>query len=118
MYSNRHLPDIEQWSQNSGSNVITRRARPGLAGLRPHNVRQARYTGRKNNKEAERTLSLADGLRSGARDIHRHRVRVRLHYKEIQARTCSGPCLSLDPEGDGGVDGPEFGLPGSDPCGV
>ena len=37
MYSKRHLPDIEQWSQSSGSNVIPRRARPGLAGLRPHN---------------------------------------------------------------------------------
>jgi len=32
----RHLPDKEQWSQSSGSNVIPRRARPGLAGLRPH----------------------------------------------------------------------------------
>jgi len=32
----RHLPDIELWSQSSGSNVIPRRARPGLAGLRPH----------------------------------------------------------------------------------
>ena len=28
-----------QWSQSSGSNVIPRRARPGLAGLRPHNPR-------------------------------------------------------------------------------
>jgi len=36
MYSKRHLPDIEQWSQSSGSNVIPRRARPVLAGLRPH----------------------------------------------------------------------------------
>ena len=36
MYSKRHLPDIEQWSQSSGSNVIPRRARPDLAGLRPH----------------------------------------------------------------------------------
>ena len=36
MYSKRHMPDIEQWSQSSGSNVIPRRARPGLAGLRPH----------------------------------------------------------------------------------
>ena len=36
MYSKRHLPDMEQWSQSSGSNVIPRRARPGLAGLRPH----------------------------------------------------------------------------------
>jgi len=36
MYSKRHLPDIEQWNQSSGSNVIPRRARPGLAGLRPH----------------------------------------------------------------------------------
>ena len=27
---------MEQWSQSSGSNVIPRRARPGLAGLRPH----------------------------------------------------------------------------------
>ena len=25
--------DIDQWSQSSGSNVIQRRARPGLAGL-------------------------------------------------------------------------------------
>jgi len=39
MYSKRHLPDIEQWSQSSGSNVITRRARPGLAGLKPHSAR-------------------------------------------------------------------------------
>ena len=31
--SRRHLLDIEEWSQNSGSNVIPRRARPGLAGL-------------------------------------------------------------------------------------
>jgi len=36
MNSKRHLPDIEQWSQSSGSNVIPRRARPGLAGIRPH----------------------------------------------------------------------------------
>ena len=32
----RHLPDIELGSHSSGSNVIPRRARPGLAGLRPH----------------------------------------------------------------------------------
>jgi len=38
MYSKRHLPDIEQWSQSSGSDVIPRRDRPGLAGLRPHTV--------------------------------------------------------------------------------
>ena len=38
MYSKRHLPDIAQWSQSSGSNVMPRRARPGLAGLR-HNHR-------------------------------------------------------------------------------
>ena len=31
-----HLPDIEQWSQSSGSNVIRRRTRPDLPGLRPH----------------------------------------------------------------------------------
>ena len=36
MYSKRHLPDVEQWSQSSDSNVIPRRARAGLAGLRPH----------------------------------------------------------------------------------
>ena len=36
MCAKRHLPDIEQWIQSSGSNVIPRRARPGLAGLRPH----------------------------------------------------------------------------------
>ena len=36
MYSKRHLPNTEQWSQSSGSNVIPRRARPGLAGLKPH----------------------------------------------------------------------------------
>ena len=34
MYAQRHLPDIEHWSQSSDSNVIPRRARPGLAGLR------------------------------------------------------------------------------------
>ena len=39
MYSKRRLPDIEQWGQSSGSNVIPRRARPGLAGLRPHSAR-------------------------------------------------------------------------------
>ena len=33
MYSKRHLPDLEQWGQSSGSTVIPRRARPGLAGL-------------------------------------------------------------------------------------
>ena len=43
MYSKRHLPDIEQWSQSSGSNVITRRAHPGLAGLRPHMNRGGRF---------------------------------------------------------------------------
>ena len=32
------LPDVEQWSQSSGSNVISRRARPVLAGLRPHSL--------------------------------------------------------------------------------
>ena len=31
-----HLSDIEQWSQSSGSNVIPKRARPGLTGIRPH----------------------------------------------------------------------------------
>ena len=31
MHSKRYLPDIEQWSQSSGSNVIPRRARPDLA---------------------------------------------------------------------------------------
>ena len=36
MYFKRHLPDMEQWSQSSGSNVIPRRARSGQAGLRPH----------------------------------------------------------------------------------
>ena len=36
----RHLPDIEQWNQSSGSNVIPRRAHPGLAGLRPHRHRK------------------------------------------------------------------------------
>ena len=39
MYSKRLLPDIEQWSQSSGSNVIPRRARPGLAGLGPRKIR-------------------------------------------------------------------------------
>ena len=39
MYSKRHPSDVEQWSQSSGSNVIPRRARPGLAGLRPHTKR-------------------------------------------------------------------------------
>ena len=28
--------EIEQWSQSSGSNIIPKRARPGLAGPRPH----------------------------------------------------------------------------------
>ena len=32
----RTSPPIEQWSQSSGSNVIPRRARPSLAGLRHH----------------------------------------------------------------------------------
>ena len=36
IYIKRHLPDIEQWSQSRGFNVIPRRARPGLDGLRPH----------------------------------------------------------------------------------
>ena len=36
--SRRSTP-AEQWSQRSGSNVIPRRARPGLAGLRPHTAR-------------------------------------------------------------------------------
>ena len=36
MDSKRHLPDVEQWSQSSGSNVIPTRARPSLAGLMPH----------------------------------------------------------------------------------
>jgi len=36
MYSKRHLPGIEQWGQISGSNVIPRRAHPGLAGIGPH----------------------------------------------------------------------------------
>ena len=37
IYSKRHLHDIEHCS---GSNVIPMRARPGLAGLRPHNVKR------------------------------------------------------------------------------
>ena len=45
MCSKRHLPDIEQWNQSSGSNVIPRRARSGLAGLRPHIARQSRRFG-------------------------------------------------------------------------
>ena len=36
MHSERRLPDMEQWSQSSDSNVIPRRARPGLAELRLH----------------------------------------------------------------------------------
>jgi len=32
------MSDIEQWGQSSGSNVIPRRARPGLTGRRPHNA--------------------------------------------------------------------------------
>ena len=35
MYSKRRLPDMEQWNQSSGSNIIPGRAHPGLAGLRP-----------------------------------------------------------------------------------
>ena len=34
MYAKRHLPELQQPS--SGSNVIPRRARPGLADPRPH----------------------------------------------------------------------------------
>ena len=41
MFSKRHLPDIKQRSQRSGSNVIPRRARLGLAGLEPHNITAA-----------------------------------------------------------------------------
>ena len=36
MHSKRHLPDIEHCIQSSGFNVTSRRARPGLAGLRLH----------------------------------------------------------------------------------
>ena len=36
MYFKRNLADTEKWSQSSGCNIIPRRARPGLAGLRPH----------------------------------------------------------------------------------
>ena len=35
---------IEQWSQSSGPNVIPRRARPGLAGLRPHTMSEEATT--------------------------------------------------------------------------
>ena len=38
VFPKRHLLNIEQWSQNSGSNVIPKRARPGLAGLRLHTL--------------------------------------------------------------------------------
>ena len=41
MYSKRHLPD-RAVEPSSGSNVIPRRARPGLAGLRPHAVKYSR----------------------------------------------------------------------------
>ena len=34
------VPDKEHWHQGSGSNVIPRRARPGLAGIRPHKALQ------------------------------------------------------------------------------
>jgi len=40
MYPKRYLPGIEQWNQSSGSNVIPRRARPGLAGLSLTEVHQ------------------------------------------------------------------------------
>jgi hypothetical protein len=36
MYSKRHLPDVDQQSQSIGSNVIPRRARPGLADVLTH----------------------------------------------------------------------------------
>ena len=36
MYSKRNLPDVEQWSNSGGSNVIPRQARPSLAVLRAH----------------------------------------------------------------------------------
>ena len=42
IYSKRHLPDTEQWSQSSCSNVqrpeAARPGCPGLAGLRTHRV--------------------------------------------------------------------------------
>ena len=39
MKASRTIKDIEQWNQSSGSKVIPRRARPGLAGLSPHIIR-------------------------------------------------------------------------------
>ena len=38
-------PDIEQWSQSSGPDVILRRARPGLVGLRPHTQHESWVVG-------------------------------------------------------------------------
>ena len=57
MNSKRHLPDVGQWSQSSGAHVIPKRARAGLAGLRP------RQEGRSTRRSAaSSTRSSSSGL--------------------------------------------------------
>jgi len=70
MYSNRHLPDIEQWGQSSGSNDIPRRARPGLAGLRPHRgggLSHGDLTSLLGNSGKNSTVSIIDFGKAGYR---------------------------------------------------
>ena len=78
MYSTSHMPDIEQWSQSSGSNVIPRRAHPGLAGLGPHRftlqarVLKARYRARVvvGPEREFRRLPDQRGVRERQRCVH------------------------------------------------
>jgi len=79
MYSKRHLPDIEQWSQSNGYNVIPRRARPGLAGLRPHTT--GAETWQKPPREAFQRLISAAAERSGNDLKH-----CKDFYLEVKAR--------------------------------
>ena len=63
------LPDIEQWSQSSGSNVIPMRARPGLAGLRPHknvHLSSAEATGEPRRPHASDPLSAVQPLKASS----------------------------------------------------
>ena len=61
----------EQGGVSSGSNVIPRRARPGLAGLRPHreHVLRARLGTRERERERERERSFMIPPWIGERDI-------------------------------------------------
>jgi len=72
---------------SSGSNVIPRRARPGLAGLRPHS--QGPCCPMSAPASGDATPCRMTGV-----TLHSH-----VHYEEIQARTCPSARMLWPREG-------------------